>query len=75
MNKEKIGNIIKMRRSLLRISQGDLSEISGVSLRSLKAIETGKGNPTIDQLKKILVPLGLSIKIEVDDGKERSGIL
>jgi len=64
-----------MRRSLLKISQMDLSEITGISLRSLKDIETGKGNPTIDQLNKILGPLGLTIIIEVDNGKERPSLL
>lgn len=75
MTKEKIGYIIKMRRNLLRISQMDLSEIAGISLRSLKDIEIGKGNPTIEQLKKILDPLGLTIIIEVDNGKERPSLL
>ena len=58
-----IGSEIKKRRKLLKITQSDLAEISGISLRSLKEIETGKGNPTIEQLQKILNPLGLIIKI------------
>lgn len=68
MNKEKIGHYIKMRRSLLSITQNDLAEIAGISLRSLKDIETGKGNPTLSQLEKIAEPLGLVIKVEVRNG-------
>ncbi|MGE5403013.1 MAG: helix-turn-helix domain-containing protein [Ignavibacteriales bacterium] len=68
MNKEKLGNYIKTRRSFLGISQSDLAEIAGISLRSLKDIETGKGNPTLEQLTKITGPLGLVIKVEVNNG-------
>jgi y4mF family transcriptional regulator len=59
-----IGAEIKKRRKLLKITQNDLAEISEVSIRSLKDIETGKGNPTIIQLLKILDTLGLVIKIK-----------
>ncbi len=67
---EKIGEIIKKRRKLLKITQNDLSEISGVSLRSLKDIETGKGNPTIFQLLKILNSLGLKLNITANNENE-----
>ncbi|HEY5122496.1 MAG TPA: helix-turn-helix domain-containing protein [Ignavibacteria bacterium] len=61
---KKIGTEIKKRRKLLGIIQPDLAEIAGISLRSLKEIETGKGNPTFIQLLKVLDSLGLRIKIE-----------
>lgn len=67
---EKIGEIIKKRRKLLKITQIDLSEISSVSLRSLKDIETGKGNPTISQLLKILNSLGLKLNITANNENE-----
>lgn len=63
MRKVEIGQIIKERRDLLNITQKDLAEIVGVSLRSLVDIESGNGNPTIDQLSKILNALGLALKI------------
>ena len=66
MTKKEIGQVIKERRKFLKIRQKDLSEIVGISLRSLVDIETGKGNPTIDQLNKILDVLGLSIKIIIE---------
>ena len=59
----KIALDIKNRRKILKITQNDLAEISSVSLRSLKDIETGKGNPTLTQLFKVLNSLGLKIKI------------
>lgn len=63
MTKNKIGQIIKERRVFLGITQKDLSEIVDISLRSLVDIENGNGNPTIDQLNKILNAIGLTIKI------------
>jgi y4mF family transcriptional regulator len=63
MTKNEIGQIIKERRVYLGITQKDLAEIVGISLRSLVDIEKGNGNPTIDQLTKILNALGLTIKI------------
>ncbi|HEX2961495.1 MAG TPA: helix-turn-helix domain-containing protein [Ignavibacteriales bacterium] len=68
MNKEELGKYIKARRGILCITQNDLAEIAGISVRSLKDIETGKGNPTLEQMTKILNPLGLSIRLEVRNG-------
>ncbi len=60
-----IGQIIKLRREELGITQEHLAEISSVSLRTLKAIETDKGNPTIKSLKRLTQVLGLEIKLEI----------
>ncbi|MCX6160754.1 MAG: helix-turn-helix domain-containing protein [Ignavibacteriae bacterium] len=59
----KIAESISKRRKSLKITQNDLAEISGVSTRSLKDIETGKGNPTLIQILKIFNSLGLKFKI------------
>ena len=56
---------IKKRRKFLGINQDALAEISGVSLRSLKSVETGKGNPGIEQLSSILNALGLKLTVGV----------
>jgi transcriptional regulator with XRE-family HTH domain len=58
-------DIIKDRRALLNITQQDLSDISGVSLRTIKAIEKGNGNPSIDTLRKIADALGLELIMKV----------
>ncbi|MDQ3002654.1 MAG: helix-turn-helix domain-containing protein [Fibrobacterota bacterium] len=54
---------IKERRRILKITQKELSQISGVSLRSLKQLESGKGNPTWNQVYKILEVLGWDLKL------------
>jgi len=62
---EDIINTIKKRRTLLRINQEDLAQIAGTSLRTLKAIESGKGNPTLRKLLKILNAIGMTVKAEI----------
>ena len=65
MDKNELGNIIKQRRNLLKITQKDLSEISGVTLRKLSDIENGIANPTLDTLVKVMDALGLLLDIKV----------
>lgn len=58
-------SIIRERRELLNVTQQDLADISGVSLRAIKSIENGKGNPSIDTLKKLTDVLGIEIIMRV----------
>ena len=44
MNIKETGVYIKKRRQYLRITQEDLSQLSGVSLRTIRNIENGKHN-------------------------------
>ena len=60
-----IGKAIKIRRKLLGLTQDELAEISGISVRSLKAVELGKGNPGISQLNRVLDALGMKITIGI----------
>ena len=60
-----IGKVIKERRALLGISQQDLSDYSGVGISTVKDLERGVGNPSIDTLKKILDVVGLEIILQV----------
>lgn len=65
MHPSKIADIIKSRREELKITQELLAELSGVGLRTLKGLETGKANPTLDTLTKIAEVLGMEISLEV----------
>lgn len=65
MHLEELIDILKNRREILNITQKDLAELSNVSLRTLKALESGKSNPTFDTLNSIVEVLGMEIKIEV----------
>jgi y4mF family transcriptional regulator len=59
-----IAETVSNRRKYLRITQSDLAEMSGVSLRTVKAIEKGSGNPTIETLRAVLDALGLDITMK-----------
>ena len=57
--------LIKARRSLLGLTQQDLADYSGLSLRLIKQIEAGNGNPSMSTLSKIANVLGLEIVLRV----------
>jgi transcriptional regulator with XRE-family HTH domain len=60
-----LAQTIKQRREELGISMEHLAEVATVSLRTLKAIESGKGNPTLSSINKLADVLGLEMKLEV----------
>ncbi|MEZ0487931.1 helix-turn-helix domain-containing protein [Fibrella aquatica] len=65
MNTDQLAALLVRRRQILSIRQEDLAAIAGVSLRTVKAIESGRSNPrwqTVEQLTKVL---GLTITIEL----------
>ena len=65
MHQHELIKILKDRREALKVTQEYLAELSGVGLRTLKSIETGKGNPTIETLNKLADVLGMELKLEV----------
>ena len=56
-----LSSTIKERRAQLNILQTDLAEMAGVSLATVKDIERGKGNPSIQTVEKILAVLGMEV--------------
>jgi transcriptional regulator with XRE-family HTH domain len=60
-----IGESIKNRRKELRITQPHLAELAHISTNTLYKLERGKGNPSLDVLKKLAEVLGMEIKLEV----------
>lgn len=60
-------SIIKERRALLGLTQQDLADYTGLSLRIIKSIEAGKGNPSVATLSKIAEVLGLELQLKVKE--------
>lgn len=56
---------IKERRKMLQITQEDLADLANIGLRTLKQLESGKGNPTIETIGKIADTLGLELTLQV----------
>ena len=59
------GTVIKERRALLGISQQDLSDYSGVGISTVKDLERGVGNPSLQTLQKILDVVGMEMVLQV----------
>ena len=60
-----IGTVIKERRALLGILQQDLSDYSGVGISTVKDLERGVGNPSLQTLQKILDVVGMEMVLQV----------
>lgn len=52
---------MKERREVLSLTQLDLAEMAQVGVATVKDIERGKGNPSLNTIKKILDVLGIEI--------------
>lgn len=61
----KYGDLIRERRAVLGLTQQDLSDYTGLSVRIIKSIEAEKGNPSLNTLEKITDVLGLEIVVKV----------
>jgi y4mF family transcriptional regulator len=69
MHLKEIIEAIKKRREILGVTQQDLAELSGVGLRTIKALESGKSNPTFETLNKLAEVLGMELKLKVKQPK------
>ncbi len=69
MHLNNIIEALKQRRNVLNITQQDLAELSGVGLRTLKALESGKSNPTFETLNKLAEVLGMELTLKVKQPK------
>ena len=58
-----MGEQIRVRRKLLGIDQATLAELSDISVPTLSKIETGKGNPTLKVINRVLDVLGLALSL------------
>jgi len=60
-----VGNLIKRRRKILKVTQQQLADVSGVGLRTIKLIELNKSNTTVNTLMKIFDTLGYEFFINL----------
>lgn len=63
MTPKEIGEKIRQRRKLLRITQGDLARLASCSRPSIVAAEGGKPTLRLDKLLAILHVLGLTLLV------------
>ena len=65
MHLEQLVITLKQRREVLGVTQEQLADLSGVGLRTLKALESKKSNPTLETLTKLADVLGMELKLVV----------
>lgn len=65
MHVEELIKAVKERRDSLQVTQETLAQLSGVGLRTLKQFESGRGNPTLNTLQKIVDVLGLEVSLKL----------
>ena len=61
----RFGQAIRDRRKQLGVNQQTLSELAGVGINTLLAVERGEGNPQLSTLIAILDTLGLQLDIHL----------
>ena len=61
----KIQEVMKLQRKALGITQQDLADMSEVAISTIKKIESGKGNPSLSTVEKIMDILGMEVKYEI----------
>ena len=65
MKIEELGQLLKHRRMVLRLTISDLADLTGMSKTTISQIERGSSNPTFTVLQNIIEYLNLEMKIEV----------
>ncbi len=61
----KIQEVMKLQRKALGITQQDLADMSEIAISTIKKIESGKGNPFLSTVEKIMDILGMEVKYEI----------
>ena len=61
----KIQEVMKLQRMALGITQQDLADMSEIAISTIKKIESGKGNPSLSTVEKIMDILGMEVKYEI----------
>ena len=60
-----LGNVIQARRKALGITQAELADLSGISVRTIVEIENGGNSISLKRLLPVLATLGLRLSIAV----------
>lgn len=66
-DKQRIGCRIVELRTMQKLSQEELAQLSGFARSTVSKIETGKYNMSIDLLSKLVKPLGVRVDLVNSD--------
>ncbi len=60
-----LAELLIQRRKELKIRQEDLSELTGIALRTIRDIERSKANPSLDTINKLMEALGIVVEFRL----------
>lgn len=63
-SEQDLGACIRSRRNELELTQGELADVSGVTLRFVSELERGKATAQYDGIRRVLASLGLDLYVE-----------
>ena len=64
------GKVVREKRSTLKLKQEELSEKSGVAIKTIHSIELGTGNPSIKTILRIFNTLELDFIVVASQVKK-----
>ena len=67
-----VSSRLRKRRQSLGIRQKDLADLAEIAVHTLSNIESGKGNPSLEVLGRLLDCLGLKMTIEPNVPRDTS---
>lgn len=67
-----LGERIRERRILLKVTQSELADIAGVSVRTVISLENNTGNPSLEVLSRIADVLGLEVVLQIKNSTENT---
>jgi DNA-binding XRE family transcriptional regulator len=65
MSQSNLIEALKSRREMLDLTQETLSILSGVALRTIRLLESGKGNPTLLTVTKLADVMGMRVGLQI----------
>lgn len=63
------GKILRDARRRVGVTQEELADVAGVSINSVKLIEQGKMNPTMQMFDLLMDCLGMEISVSIKQPK------
>jgi y4mF family transcriptional regulator len=63
-SEQDLGASIRHRRNELKLTQGELADVSGVTLRFVSELERGKATAQYEGIRRVLATLGLDLYVE-----------
>lgn len=62
---EEFGRAIRTRRKAVGLTQSDLADAAGTSLRLVSEIERGKATARLESVLKLLAELGMQLEVRL----------